>query len=179
MNSYVQAAPRMWRRLVATVLTGQLWLLALAVGLVAVATPLGQLMWRRTQGLVGQVTCSAQRSGTALVLGATVAVVACTGWAVRRVYSVETAIVSHGTQFAFIFTLAFVALVWQMVLCNLERPWKVTRAQAHALGELHVWSMSPPTTRTLISAPLPDVDHSAVPRPDFISVTDDGSKVDY
>jgi len=108
--------------------------------------------------------------------------VACTAWAVRRVYSVETALTGHGTQFAFIFSLAFLALVWQMLLCNLERPWRATRSQKSELRAL----------RVIVHVPVYNEDAAYLHRclrsilaqvqlQDFIfiSVTDDGSEVDY
>jgi hyaluronan synthase len=132
------------------------------------------------QRALGAITHQASRSNVALIFGATVCLAACTAWAVRRVYSVETALNGHGTQLAFIFTLAFVALVWQMITCNLERPWKVTRAQAKELRELNV----------VVHVPAYNEDASYLHQclisilqqtrlPSLISVTDDGSEVDY
>ena len=132
------------------------------------------------QRALGQVTHQAARSNTAIIFGATACLVACIAWALRRVYSVEAAISGKGTQLAFIFTLAFLALVWQMITCNLERPWKVTRAEAHHLRELHV----------LVHVPAYNEDATYLHHcltsilqqtriPDLIFVTDDGSEVDY
>lgn len=132
------------------------------------------------QGTVGQVACRAERSSVALVLAATVAVVACAAWALRRAYSVEAAVAGHGNRLSFIFTLAFIALVWQMILCNLERPYKVTAVQAGELRRL----------RTLVHVPVYNEDAAYLGQclesvfrqtwlPGFVSVTDDGSAVDY
>lgn len=119
---------------------------------------------------------------TALVPAITLAIVGCTAWAIRKAYSVETALSGHGTQFAFIFTLGFLALVWQMILCNLERPWRVTRTQTSALRKLRVLVHVPvynedPTylQRCLTSILVQSHRQDSV----FISVTDDGSEIDY
>lgn len=107
-------------------------------------------------------------------------IAACVAWAVRRVYSVETALSGHGTQFAFVFTLAFLALVWQMILCNLERPWRTTLDEERELRRLNV----------LVHVPVYNEDATYLQRclasvfqqtrlPNFLSVTDDGSEVDY
>jgi hyaluronan synthase len=109
-----------------------------------------------------------------------VAVAACVGWALRRAYSVEAALAGHGNRLSFIFTLAFIALVWQMILCNLERPYKVTAVQQQGLREL----------RTLVHVPVYNEDAAYLGQcltsilrqtwlPGFVSVTDDGSAVDY
>jgi hyaluronan synthase len=86
----------------------------------------------------------------------------------------------RGTHLAFIFTLAFVALVWQMILCNLERPWKTTARQDAGLRKL----------RTLVHVPVFNEDAVYLERcllsillqtwlPGGVFVTDDGSKMDY
>jgi hyaluronan synthase len=109
-----------------------------------------------------------------------VAVAACAAWALRRAYSVEAAVAGHGNRLSFIFTLAFIALVWQMILCNLERPYKVTAAQSGELRRL----------RTLVHVPVYNEDAAYLGQcltsvfrqtwlPGFVSVTDDGSAVDY
>ncbi len=51
MNSYVKATPMAAGAAAVTVLTGQLWLLALAVGLVVLGTISVRIMWRRGRGL--------------------------------------------------------------------------------------------------------------------------------
>jgi hyaluronan synthase len=118
---------------------------------------------------------------TAIVPALTFAIVGCTAWAIRRAYSIETALIGQGTQFAFIFTLAFLALVWQMILCNLERPWKVTRTQSGALRKLRVlvhvpvYNEDPTYLRRCLASILDQSRQDFI----FISVTDDGSAVDY
>lgn len=108
------------------------------------------------------------------------AIVACLAWAVRRVYSVETALAGHGTQFALIFTLAFVALVWQMILCNLERPWKVTPAQELELRNLSILVHVPAYNEDAVYLErcLTSILEQTW-RPSLVCVTDDGSAVDY
>lgn len=132
------------------------------------------------QRSLGPITHQAQRSNVALVFGATIAVAGCVAWAIRRVYSVEAAIRGQGTQLSFIFTLAFIMLVWQMITCNLERPYKTDPDQETYLRGLN----------KLVHVPAYNEDatylHSCLVSilqqtwlPDLIFVTDDGSEVDY
>lgn len=100
----------------------------------------------------------------------------------RRTYSIETAVSGHGTQLAVVFSLAFLAMVWQMILCNLERPWRVTRAQSAELRKLRVlvhvpvYNEDPAYLRRCLTSILTQSRrHDSI----FISVTDDGSGVDY
>jgi hyaluronan synthase len=99
---------------------------------------------------------------------------------VCRVYSIEAAIHGHGTRLAFVFTFAFVALVWQMLLCNLERPYKVTPIQRRRLDELVVLVHVPAYNEdpTYLRRCLASI-FNQTRRPQIVSVTDDGSKLDY
>lgn len=125
-------------------------------------------------------TYSAHRARLRIIAGVTVLVAAGTVWALRHVVSTVQMLSGHTHRFGLIYTLAFVALVWQMVLCNLERTYKIAKPQQRQLDALNV----------TVNVPVYNEDEELLVRclhsllaqtrkPDHVHVVDDGSKVDY
>ncbi len=91
------------------------------------------------------------KQGRALII-TNVIFIALAVWAVRHVYSMITFGHGYGTQLTLIFAFAFVALVWQMLLAGLERPYVVTPEEAAELQKL----------RTVINVPVCNEDGPAL-----------------
>lgn len=116
------------------------------------------------------------------LLGAAVVLAAGALWAYRHLLHTIDTVEGKGSRFGVLFTAAFVILVWQMLLCYLERPYTVTARKQRRLDGLNV----------AVSVPVYNEDPGALRlgleslliqtrRPDTIFVVDDGSKdrVDY
>ncbi|KWW98665.1 putative glycosyl transferase [Carbonactinospora thermoautotrophica] len=123
-----------------------------------------------------------------VLLGVAIVICACVFWSFRHVASMIATAQGQGAQFAVVYTLAFVMLVWQMVLCLLERPRKVTPRQQRMLDDLQVWVNIPvynEDPRLLEAALLSLLNQTR--KPQVIHVVDDcsngtmpdGTKVDY
>lgn len=125
-------------------------------------------------------TYSARRARLRIVAAVTLITAALTVWAIR--HAMSTIATLHGAthQFGMVYTLAFLALVWQTVLANLERP---RRATARQQRQFNGWNLT-------VNVPVYNEDETLLVRclyslldqtrrPDHIYVVDDGSKVSY
>jgi hyaluronan synthase len=88
-------------------------------------------------------------------------------WAVRHVYGLITFAHGYGTRFTLIFAFAFIALVWQMLLACLERPYKTSPEQQAQLAKL----------RTVLNVPVCNEDPEAL-RDCLQSIFEQTRKVD-
>ena len=119
-------------------------------------------------------------SGWAALFTAVMVFAALTWWSfshIRAMWSIQ-----HGqsTLYAGIFLLAYFLLVFEMILCYLERPYRTTREQQRELD----------AAKLVVNVPVYNEDADAlkqcltslinqIRRPDMIYVVDDGSAVDY
>jgi hyaluronan synthase len=123
---------------------------------------------------------TAQYRPRAVLLGGMVLAGACAAWALHHALGLTSALEGHGSEFYTVFFLAFLLLVWQTVLCFLERPYVVTCDQRAALARRRVvvnvpcYNEDPDALRACLASML----HQTRP-PDLVHVVDDGSSVDY
>lgn len=123
---------------------------------------------------------SARYSPNAVLVGGAVLFAASSVWAVHHLLSLAQIIDGRGSQFAVVFLLAFVLLMWQLVLCFFERPHTTTPEQQAALDSAYVainvpcYNEDPGALRACLASMFRQT------RPlDLIHVVDDGSNVDY
>ena len=101
-------------------------------------------------------------------------------WALEHVKAVWLLTHGRSTTFGGIFMVAFCLLVFQMLLCFWERPYRTTALQQRSLAE----------ARLVVNVPVYNEDSEALRqclaalldqrrKPDCVYVVDDGSTVDY
>jgi hyaluronan synthase len=115
-----------------------------------------------------------------MLLGAAIVFAALTVWAIRHALSALTIVEGRSVQFATIYMLAFVLLLWQTVLYTLEQPKKVTPRQAEQLNRLRVAVPVPVYNEDpgyLIKCLTSILTQDRLPQ--IVYVVDDGSTVDY
>lgn len=116
------------------------------------------------------------------IFGAAVLAAAAALWAYRHLLHTLDAIAGKGTRFGVLFTAAFLILVWQMLLCYLERPTRVTPRKQRLLDRLTaavsvpVYNEDPGALRLGLESLLVQTRLPAI-----VYVVDDGSKetIDY
>lgn len=105
---------------------------------------------------------------------------ALTFWALEHVKAIWLLSHGNGSAFSGIFLVAFFLLIFQMVLCFLERPYRTTARQQRALDaarlvvNVPVYNEDPEALRQCLASLL-DQERT----PDCVYVVDDGSTVDY
>jgi hyaluronan synthase len=123
---------------------------------------------------------TARRARLRIITAATVVIAALTIWAIRHVVSTVATLHGGGHKFGMVYTIAFCSLVWQTLLCNLERPRKATDRQQR---QMNAWNVT-------VNVPVYNEDETLLVRclhslldqtrlPDRVYVVDDGSKLDY
>jgi hyaluronan synthase len=126
------------------------------------------------------ITYRARRARLRIIAAATVVIAALTVWAIRHAISMIDTLHRGGHRFGMIYTLAFCSLVWQTILCNLERPRRMTARQRRRSDAWNV-TVSVPVynedERLLVRCLYSLLDQTRLP--DHIHVVDDGSKVSY
>lgn len=110
------------------------------------------------------------------LLGAAIIFAALTVWAIRHAVSALAIVQGKSAQFATIYMLAFLLLVWQTVLYSLERPKKVTSRQTDQLDRLKLvvpvpcYNEDPGLLKKCLVSLL-----NQTRKPDVIHMVDDGS----
>lgn len=115
-----------------------------------------------------------------LLAGTTIIFAALTLWGIRHIASTMVTWHGHGTQFATIYAIAFLILVWQTVLYTMERPRRVTNRQQSQLNRLRVCVPIPLYNEDpgyLLKCLRSIVNQTRLPQ--WIYVVDDGSKIGY
>jgi hyaluronan synthase len=119
-------------------------------------------------------------SRTTVLFTATLIFAALIFWSFSHIRALWSIKAGTSTLYAGIFLLAYLLLVFQMVLCYLERPYRTTHRQQQELD----------ARRLVVNVPVYNEDADAlkqcltsllnqIRRPDCIYVVDDGSKIDY
>lgn len=83
-----------------------------------------------------ELTASIRRSRVLII--AAILLVVGVAWGLRHVHSTVVAVNGSGVQYGYIFTAAFIMLVFQMILCFQERVWKVTPRKMRLLNKKYV-----------------------------------------
>ncbi|MFD0855657.1 glycosyltransferase, partial [Actinomadura adrarensis] len=120
------------------------------------------------------------RARTRIVAGVAILAVAGAVWSVRHFTATMQALQGDTRRFGMVYTLAAVLLLSQIVLCHLERPYRITRRRSRQLHRLSVVALVPAYNEdeALLARCLMSL-ASQTRRPDRIVVVDDGSKIDY
>jgi hyaluronan synthase len=101
-------------------------------------------------------------------------------WALHHALALSRALSGESNQFFAVFFLAFLLLVWQMVLSFLERPHVVDAEErarldaARLVVNVPCYNEDPEALRQCLASML-----AQTRRPDVVHVVDDGSSVDY